>query len=402
MKKIFPILSLLLLFSCNDLLFNEDQLTKSEATNPSIDPVETINHMDIVWDTLANGLILRRIDSLYIFQGDMVFKEKDLSFLCPLRSGGRSQSSYYWPGGKVYYSYDPSLSALDTLKCRAAMNILMANTSVTFEPKKTNSSNYVIFVSSSATQSNVGMIGGGQYIELDTSWVTYGNIMHEILHSLGFFHEHCRLDRDNYIVVYPQNIEYGYESQFQKYPSTIGLDFGSLDFDSIMMYSSWAFSKNGLATMRKTDGTTFYHQRDSLSSGDKEGIAAIYGPPYHRLESRYTIIEESVYGTTDKLITANTDSLVFYADKACTIRAALLYPREIRVKTTQKTANWNNWNYNYSYSYWTVTIPAGTSSYCLSQWIDTEWYEYSNPYNIDITTNEIVNYLVPRVYWGSN
>lgn len=112
MKNIFPILSLLLLFSCNDLLFNEAQLTKSEATNPSIDPVETINHMDIVWDTLANGLILRRIDSLYIFQGDMVFKEKDLSFLCPLRSGGRSQSSYYWPGGRsitlMIHLYPPS------------------------------------------------------------------------------------------------------------------------------------------------------------------------------------------------------------------------------------------------------------------------------------------------------
>ena len=55
-----------------------------------------------------------------------------------------------------------------------------------------------------------------------------------------------------------------------------------------------------------------------------------------------------------------------------------------------------------TYSYWTVTIPAGTISYCLSQWIDTEWYENSNPYDIDITTNEIVNYLAPHVYWASN
>lgn len=377
-------------------------MTKSVATNPVSSSVDTVYQKDIIWDTLANGLVLRKNDSLYIFQGDMVFREKDLSLLCPMRSGGRTQSSYYWPGGKVYYTYFPTLSSQDTMKCRTAMNTIMANTSITFEPKKTNTSNYVVFIPSSYTQSNVGMIGGSQYIELDTSWVTYGNIMHEILHSLGFFHEHCRLDRDNYIVVYPQNIEHDYESQFQKYPSTIGIDFGNLDFDSIMMYSSWAFSKNGLATMKKTNGTTFDYQRDSLSSGDKDGIAAIYGPPYHRLESRYTILEELVYGTTDKLIVSNTDSLVFYADKACTIRAALQYPREIRVKTTRKTANWNNWNYNYTYSYWTVTIPAGTSSYCLSQWIDTEWYEYSNPYNIDITTNEIVNYLAPRVYRSSD
>jgi hypothetical protein len=34
--------------------------------------------------------------------------------------------------------------------------------------------------------------------------------------------------------------------------------------------------------------------------------------------------------------------------------------------------------------------------------IDTEWYEDSNPYDIDVTINEIVNYLAPHVYWGEN
>ena len=331
----------------------------------------------------------------------MIFFNKDLSLLCPMRSGGRSQSSYYWPGGKVFYTYDSSLSPSDTLECRIAMNAIMTNTSVTFEPKKTNTSNYVIFKSSSDTRSNVGMIGGSQFIEINTSWATYGNIMHEILHTLGVFHEQSRIDRDNYIVVYPQNIQDNFESQFQKYSSAIGADYGNLDFDSIMMYSSYAFSKNGLPTMTKINGTTFSSQRLALSNGDKDGIAAIYGPPFHRLESRYTIIEETINGSTDKLVTYNTDSLVFYADKACSTRAALQYPREVRVKSTQRTAG-SSGKYNYTYSYWTVTIPAGTTSYCLSQWIDTEWYENSNPYDIDVTTNEIVNYLAPHVYLGEN
>lgn len=111
-------------------------------------------------------------------------------------------------------------------------------------------------------------------------------------------------------------------------------------------------------------------------------------------------MEELVSGSTDKLIVFNTDSLVFYSDRACTLREALQYPREICIKTTQTVAGYNNWNYHSTSWYWTVIIPAGTTAYCLSQWTDTEWYENSNPYNYNVTTNEIVNYLAPRVFMG--
>ncbi len=40
-----------------------------------------------------------------------------------------------------------------------------------------------------------------------------------------------------------------------------------LDFGSIMLYSSYSFSGNGLPTITKTDGSTYSAQRSGLSIG---------------------------------------------------------------------------------------------------------------------------------------
>ncbi|XP_010770848.1 low choriolytic enzyme-like [Notothenia coriiceps] len=61
-----------------------------------------------------------------------------------------------------------------------------------------------------------------------------GNIVHEILHALGFHHEHTRSDRDQYITVLNQNIMEGKERNFNKQSGeTFGLEYNA---ESIMHY----------------------------------------------------------------------------------------------------------------------------------------------------------------------
>ena len=59
----------------------------------------------------------------------------------------------------------------------------------------------------------MGRIGGRQTISVGNSdgsvVCKHGNIVHEIAHSLGFFHEHSRPDRDQYVSVLWDNIEGG-------------------------------------------------------------------------------------------------------------------------------------------------------------------------------------------------
>ena len=46
--------------------------------------------------------------------------------------------------------------------------------------------------------SNVGRIGGRQYIHLDSRWATRGTVMHELGHAVGLIHEHqCFIYHDN-------------------------------------------------------------------------------------------------------------------------------------------------------------------------------------------------------------
>ena len=43
-------------------------------------------------------------------------------------------------------------------------------------------------------------------------------IQHEMMHAIGFYHEHNRPDRDNYITVVEANVEEGKENNFDIIP----------------------------------------------------------------------------------------------------------------------------------------------------------------------------------------
>lgn len=57
--------------------------------------------------------------------------------------------------------------------------------------------------------SNLGNVGGPQVISLSEPCFKEGFITHEMQHSLGFPHEHNRIDRDDYIGLKPENIPQG-------------------------------------------------------------------------------------------------------------------------------------------------------------------------------------------------
>lgn len=70
------------------------------------------------------------------------------------------------------------------------------------------------------------------------------------MHALGFFHEQSSSDRDEHVTIMWDNIREGRETNFKKYNNSAVNNFGvGYDYDSVMHYSSKAFSKNGKKTI---------------------------------------------------------------------------------------------------------------------------------------------------------
>ncbi|PIO68377.1 astacin [Teladorsagia circumcincta] len=106
--------------------------------------------------------------------------------------------------------------------------------------------------------SQVGRTGGKQEISLGRGCLFHEIIVHELMHSVGFWHEHSRADRDDHIHIRWDNILPGMKSQFDKISAALQDTQGEkYDYRSIMHYDSTAFSRNGKNTIETVvDGFT--------------------------------------------------------------------------------------------------------------------------------------------------
>lgn len=142
---------------------------------------------------------------------------------------------------------------------------------------------YIVFDNSpTGCWSPVGKTGGAQIVNLQTPgcMMRVGTVMHEILHSTGFFHEQNRFDRDDYVKVNFHNIEDDKFINFEKISadeiSSFGVDY---DVDSVLHYSPYAFSKNNLMTIQTLYGPKLNDrmgQREGFSKGDIQKIKQMY------------------------------------------------------------------------------------------------------------------------------
>lgn len=117
----------------------------------------------------------------------------------------------------------------------------------------------------------------GQPLSLGDECLEKGIIQHEMMHALGFFHEHSRSDRDRYIMVRFDNIMEGKEESFTSISPDSNFLGTKYDLESVMHFALDAFSKNGFPTiMQQTRQAADVGQRRKASKGDIVKIRLAY------------------------------------------------------------------------------------------------------------------------------
>lgn len=159
------------------------------------------------------------------------------------------------------------------------MNELQSKACIKFNPR-TKEPDYLHIVNKQGCWSFVGKQSGRQELSLKKpGCIQKGTIMHELIHALGFGHQHSHYQRDEKLIIHWDNIDCTRESNFEILDPRRHDNFGT-DFDitSIMHYGPYAFSKNKEMTIeaKNSSDQDKIGQRSRLSIGDITRIKNMY------------------------------------------------------------------------------------------------------------------------------
>ncbi|XP_001848472.2 low choriolytic enzyme [Culex quinquefasciatus] len=245
-------------------------------------PTSLARYGTALYRTIDPGVdqLIRRLDRSTGIQpwelGNLV--ESDMRLPMPkLRNGlvGDTTSFFRWPNATMVYKMVGNFNKTERHFIQRAMREFERYTCIRFKERTNEVSYAAIGNSDYGCWADVGRGHGKTVVNLQAGCATaLTTPIHELMHALGFFHEHTRLDRDQYIdVIYDHmipdpSIYYNFQLVEPSEASNFSVPY---DIGSIMHYSRYSFSvKPGkLETMvAKVPWNSTFGQGDTLTKYD--------------------------------------------------------------------------------------------------------------------------------------
>jgi hypothetical protein len=196
---------------------------------------------------LAEGLPDGVPEGYMIIEGDIIVPDDFFE----------SRTTYatnLWPGGQVPFRYDDNVTDENKTRMYDAMRDWELAANVDFVPRADHEY-YIHIQNSSRNSSFVGKSHAGQVVNIH-DWDSKYIIVHELGHTLGYWHEQSRADRDTYVQIHwdriaetcgdtgdqPCDYNFDIREDLGWYGSG---EYGPYDFDSVMHYGQCAFSVCG-------------------------------------------------------------------------------------------------------------------------------------------------------------
>ena len=210
-----------------------------------------------------------------VFDDDIIIGQlSDSSLKNGIIEIGHSQK---WESPIIGYHFHNDLPKKNREEIQKAFSYFSSRTPLRFTTAISQGDSFLHFVPVEEERKCASFLGrqdGGQNIFLGAE-CDYNSVIHEVMHALGFIHEHSRFDRDQFLVINWDNVLEGKWEQFAFIPEIYILreQLDQFDARSRMIYPPLAFSKNGQPTIESLNKNHYSGPvTDGLSDNDIERL----------------------------------------------------------------------------------------------------------------------------------
>jgi len=191
-------------------------------------------------------------DGSVVQEGDMLLTpeqqaednlNKRMAELGLAKRKGIKNTRYRWPNNIMPYEIaGGTFSSSDMREINNAIADWNKYTCISIQ-KRRSEKNYIKIQNGGGCSSYVGVINyGAQPVSLARGCRYKRIVLHELGHALGFQHEQCRYDRDDYLTIHLNNVQSSMRHNFNKYTrSNMVTHEVKYDYSSVMQYGETAF-----------------------------------------------------------------------------------------------------------------------------------------------------------------